>query len=234
MRSMLWLLWASALAWPGFAAEADQLADPQERLSVTRITEVLHRSQQVRLDGLSVAAPGTPEAVVVQLSFQKLLRALDLARHIELRVVRGDTVAETVHGEIVVANEALAELPEGERLFILAHELGHVVMGHWSQMSELFEKYVPGEVTQAQTDAVSQALSRAVSALVRRHEFDADAFALRTLREMGYADSHAMSALSRFGFHRDTATHPGTHQRLAALCAVDTAHVQTAKADVVP
>lgn len=234
MRTMLWLLAVSAGVWPGPDAQADDLSGQRESLPAIRITEVLHRSQQVRLDSLAVAAQGTPEAVVVQLSFQRLLRALGLARHIELRVVSGETIAETVHGDIVVANESLAALPEGERLFILAHELGHVVTGHWSEMGALFQKYVPGTVTQAQTDAVAQALGRAASGLVRRHEFDADAFALRTLREMGYADAHAMSALSRFGFHRDTATHPGTRQRVTALCAIDTARVQTAEVDAAP
>lgn len=234
MRTMLWLLAVSAGVWPGPDAQADDLSGQRESLPAIRITEVLHRSQQVRLDSLAVSAQGTPEAVVVQLSFQRLLRALGLARHIELRVVSGDTIAETVHGDIVVANESLAALPEGERLFILAHELGHVVTGHWSEMGALFQKYVPGTVTQAQTDAVAQALGRAASGLVRRHEFDADAFALRTLREMGYADAHAMSALSRFGFHRDTATHPGTRQRVTALCAIDTARVQTAEVDAAP
>ncbi|MDO9316283.1 MAG: M48 family metalloprotease [Burkholderiaceae bacterium] len=182
---------------------------------------MLHRSQQARLDSLPTAERGTPAAVVVHLSLQRLVRALELHQPIELRIVSGDTVAETVHGRIVVANEALAALPEGERMFILAHELGHVVLGHWSQMGNLYQQYIPGKVTQAKTDAVSDALGRAASGMVRRQEFDADAFALRTLRELGYADAHALSALSRFGFHRDSATHPGTRQRLAALCAID-------------
>ncbi|MFM9917798.1 MAG: M48 family metalloprotease [Rhizobacter sp.] len=240
---MLWLLLVSTLGWPAREAHAgDRSPDMtrrRESISESGITLVLHRSQQARLDSLPSAERGTPNAVVVQLSLQRLLRTLEIHQQVELRIISGDTVAETVHGGVVVANEALAVLPEGERLFILAHELGHVVLGHWSQMGDLYQQYIPGKVTQAKTDAVSDALGRAASAMARRQEFAADAFALRTLREMGFADAHAVSALSRFGFHRDSATHPGTRQRLAALCAIDAARsdpaqVETAGLDATP
>lgn len=232
MRWMLGLLLLSILGWPDRQANAGDraraLKPGADSTITTGITQVLHRSQQARLDSLPPADRGTPATVVVQLSLQRLVRALSLRQPVELRVVSGATVAETVHGNFIVANEALAALPEGERMFILAHELGHVVLGHWSQMGDLYQRYIPGKVTQAQTDAVSDALGRAASGMARRHEFDADAFALRTLRELGHADEQALSALSRFGFHRDSATHPGTRQRIAALCEIDAAERESA------
>lgn len=238
MRWMLWLLWVSSVGGAGAVHAGDRAHEPST-LPLQGITQVLHRSQQARLDSLPSVDRGTPAAVLLQLDLQRLIRTLGLHQPVELRVIRGDTVAETVHGDVVVANEALAALPEGERLFILAHELGHVVMHHWPQMSDLYRQYIPGKVTRAQTDAVSESLGRAASGLARRQEFDADAFALRTLRELGHADANALSALSRFGFHRDTATHPGTRQRLAALCALDPARttagsVETAGLDEAP
>lgn len=234
MRWMLWLLWTSALMGPAHAADAGDRSRAATPLPQSGITQVLHRSQQARLNSLPAAERGTPAAVVVQLSHQRLIRALGLRQPVELRIVSGDTVAETVHGNVLVANESLAALPEAERLFILAHELGHVVQGHWTQMGDLYQRYIPGKVTQAKTDAVSQALGRDASRLARQHEFDADAFALRTLRDLGHADAHAMSALSRFGFHHDTVTHPGTRQRIAALCAIDAGEIETAVLEDAP
>ncbi len=226
MRRMLWLLWMSALIWPAHAANAGDRPHNAGRIPGSKlapeITQVLQRSQQARLDSLPTAERGTPAAVIIHLSLQRLVRVLHLHQPLELRIVSGDTVAETVHGRVVVANEALAALPEGERLFILAHELGHVVRGHWSQMGGLYQQYIPGKVTREQTEAVSVALGRAASGMARRHEFDADAFALRVMRELGYVDADVLPALSRFGMHRDSLTHPGTRQRLAALCALDT------------
>ena len=231
MRSMLWLLWVGLLTGQACVARADEaparpLASPSEG-----IVQVLHRSQQTRLDSLPPVDRGTPDAVVVELSFRRLVRLLGLPSSLELRVIRGPTMAETVHGDVVVANELLAGLPEGERSFILAHELGHVALGHWAQLGELFQRYVPGEVTQARTDAVAGALGREASGLAHRHELDADAFALRSLRVLGQADQHAAAALTRFGFRHDTATHPGTRKRLAALCAIDGVAIETAALD---
>ena len=89
---MLWMVLLSGLAGSGSALQANELAQPHESRSVIRITDVLHRSQQMRLDGLSVAAMGTPDAVVVQLSFQRLVRALGPTGHVELRVVPAETI----------------------------------------------------------------------------------------------------------------------------------------------
>jgi Zn-dependent protease with chaperone function len=231
---MLWLLWVLVCAWSmGVARAGDHRAHEATPVPPPSITQVLHRSQQARLDSLPYAEWGTPAAVEVRLDLQRLISVLGLNQPVEVRIVGGDTVAETLHGNVIVANEALAALPDGERLFILAHELGHVVMGHWSQMGDLYRRFIPGKVTPAQTDAVAEALGRAASDLARRQEFDADAYALRTLRALGYADAQALSALSRFGIHRDTATHPGTRQRLAALRAIgatplDSSAVETA------
>jgi len=209
MRSVLSILLVSTLALCARIAHADG------------IVEVLQRSQQARLDSLPAASDATARAAVVRRSFQNLIDTLGIERPVSLKIISGMTVAETVHGDVVVANEFLAGLPEGERLFILAHELGHVVMGHWGQMGSLFKSYVPGEVTPAVTNAIANDLARDASALAHQHEFDADAFALRTLRRMGCADVHAGSVLARFDPGRDTATHPGTRRRMAALMAID-------------
>ena len=230
MRWMLWLLLISGLGgWSARAVAVDEGPLGPGSHPETGILQVLHRSQQTRLDRLPSAERGTPAAEVLEISVQRLIRAMGLQQPVELRIISGDTVAETVHGNVIVANDALAALPEGERMFILAHELAHVVLRHWSQVGDLYQQYIPGSVTPEKTDAVADALGRDASRMARRHEFDADAFALRTLRELGYADAHALSALSRFGFQRDSATHPGTRKRLAALCAIDEpAEIETA------
>ena len=102
------------------------------------IVDVLRRSQDLRLASLQEAAPDSPQAQVVRASFEAVMRALPPGTPAALRVVRGPVRAETLHGHIVAANEDLAGLPEGARLFILAHELGHVAQHHWLQMAMLY------------------------------------------------------------------------------------------------
>jgi Zn-dependent protease with chaperone function len=186
------------------------------------IIGVLQLSQQKQLDAMTLADAANPRALKVRESFEKLLRGLDgpALSKIELRVVRGDVVGETLQGRIVVANVALADLPEGERIFILAHELGHVMLDHWSQMGLVYAKWVPGLVEQQHTDAIADRLGRDASALAYRQEFEADAFALKTLRAMGLPDQHVVAAFMDLGSRNDTATHPGTRKRLAALRAL--------------
>jgi len=155
----------------------------------------------------------------VRASFDKLCQTLKPESEVDLVVIAGPTAAETLHGHTIVANESLADLPEGERIFILAHEIGHVVNDHWRQMGGLYRRWIPGEVTPSQTDPVAGRLGRDASMLAHRHEFEADAYALRALRRLGFEPEVAATAFMRQGMQQDTATHPGTRKRLAALRA---------------
>jgi len=117
----------------------------------------------------------------------------------------------------VLANESLADLSEGERLFVLAHELGHIELRHWEQTQRLYQKWVPGVVTPDQTEPVAALLGRDASGLAYQQELEADAFALRTLHALGRPTQDALSAFMHLGMTHDTATHPGTRKRLASL-----------------
>lgn len=185
------------------------------------IIEVLNRSQQQRLDAMK-RAPSGDRAQIVRTSFEKLRQTLKLEVEVDLIVIAGPTTAETLHGHTIVANESLAELPEGERIFILAHELGHVANDHWRQMGGLYRRWIPGEVTPSQTDPVAGLLGRDASGLAHRQEFEADAFGLQALRKLGFGPDVAISAFMRQGMQQDTATHPGTRKRLASLRAAIT------------
>lgn len=188
------------------------------------IVDVLRRSQQIRLDTM-VAAPAGPKADLVKHSFETLRCELAGDVAVDLHVITGSTVAETLHGHIIVANESLADLSEGQRLFVLAHELGHVVQHHWLEMGLVYRRWIPGEVTPEQTDPVAGRLGREASMLAHRQEFEADAFALAVLRRMGRPADDAYSAFMRLGMTQDTATHPATRKRVASLRAAEAAAI---------
>ncbi|MGC4078153.1 MAG: M48 family metalloprotease [Rubrivivax sp.] len=204
---------ATALAWIlGTWMAAAQAADP------SAIGEVLEHSQQQRLDAFHLAADG-PRAAAVRASFERLRRVAAPGVEVELRVITGETIAETLQGHVIVAHERLADLSEGQRTFVLAHELGHVVHDHWAAMGGVYRRWVPGEVTPERTDPVAGALGRDASALAHRQEFEADAWALETLGRMGFASDDAVGAFLSLGMQPDTATHPATRKRVAALRA---------------
>jgi Zn-dependent protease with chaperone function len=211
---MRWLL-AILTALASVAAHCD------EAPSAPDIVGVLYRSQQLQLDAMPPGDPASPRALRVRATFDALTQRLPVPVPVELRIIRGEIIAETLHGNVVVANEALGDLPDNERLFVLAHELGHVTLDHWSQMGALYKQWVPGVVTQVQTDAVADPLSRAASQLAYRQEFEADAYGLRTMRSLGLPDQDAVAAFMALGVYNDTATHPGTRKRVAALRSIE-------------
>lgn len=199
-----------------------------ERAAKLGIVAVLERSQQHRLDAMPLADATSPDSVRVRASFESLLARIGPLPGVELRVIRGDMLAETMHGRLVVANESLGSLPEGERLFVLAHELGHIALDHWAQMGALYQQWVPGVVEQHQTDAVAGPLSRGASALAHQQEYEADAFGVRALQRFGRTEGDALAAFIELGVRNDTATHPGTRKRVAALRSLVGEGVRTA------
>lgn len=205
---MRWWILTLSLLLAGAAVRADD-----------GILGVLARSQLARLDRAPVADPGSPRARTVRTSFETLARALQLGHPVELRVIQGETVAETLQGRIVLANESLADLSEGERLFILAHELGHIELRHWEQTERLYQKWVPGVVTPQQTEPVAALLGRDASGLAYRQELEADAYGARALHLLGHPSQDAVTAFMHLGVNPDTPTHPGTRKRLASLRA---------------
>jgi Zn-dependent protease with chaperone function len=84
-------------------------------------------------------------------------------------------------------------------------------------MRNLYQAYIPGEVVQSHTDAVASLLGYDASALAYKQEFEADLFAMRTLRKLGRSPEESVKALMQEGVHGDTATHPGTMKRVRSL-----------------
>jgi len=185
------------------------------------IVEVLERSQSVRLAAMSFVPTEDPRASVVRGSFDQLANRFASETQMEVRVVSGPVIAECFAGRTIVANESLAEVPEAVRLFLLAHEIGHAVLGHWQQFEQLYVRHIPGEVLQQRTDAVAGELGREASQLSHEQELAADEFAMQTMRALGYSFEEVVGSFTQFGMQMDTATHPGTRKRIAHLRSLD-------------
>lgn len=188
------------------------------------IVDVLVRSSDMRLQARTPAEPGSPRAAVVRASWQRLQPFADLPALPELTLVRGDLYAEAMQGRRVVASEALADLSEGERVLMLAHELGHIALGHWEAQCALYKRFVPGEVRPETTDPVAAALGVQAHAQSYRHEYEADAYGYALAHRLGYGMDTAYSLMMRLASPMDTATHPGTRRRVAQLREIDARH----------
>lgn len=189
------------------------------------IEQVMSRSQQMRLAAFKASDASAAPVATLQADFERLKRELAIGgsggSSVDLRVVDAGSFAEAIEDRTVVVNAVVADLPEICRLFVLAHELGHIAQDHWAQRVQLYRRHIPGEVVQQQTDAIAGVLGRDASRQAHRHEHSADGFAMRALLAMGYTRDELLAMFFRLGNHSATATHPGTGQRLAHLRVLD-------------
>jgi hypothetical protein len=183
------------------------------------IEQVLERSQMMRTAQRPPADAQSAAAQRVRHSLQRLtsLAGTD-APPVELVLVGGDLFAEALLDRPGIAvSQAVGDLPEGERLLLLAHELGHVRLAHARALKALYRTHIPGEVRPETTDSVSAALGREAHTLSHRHEHEADAYGYALVRSLGFGIDNAFALLTRQGMQHDSATHPGTRRRLAQL-----------------
>ncbi|HET7524654.1 MAG TPA: hypothetical protein VFK10_01815 [Burkholderiaceae bacterium] len=179
------------------------------------IVSVLERSQRLRLEQ-RVTAPEGERTQRVRASFDRLLVQARVApQSLELRVMQGGVQAEAMLGRVLVVGEAVGDLPEGERLLLLAHELSHLTLGHWQALCALYRKHVPGDVRPDTTDPVADVLGQDAHELSYRHEYEADANAFVMARPLGATLEDALSLLMRQPMLSDSATHPATRRRIA-------------------
>jgi hypothetical protein len=183
------------------------------------IEQVLERSQTMRIAQRPAADANSAAAQRVRHSVQRLaaLAGTD-APPVALVLVGGDLFAEALlDRDGIVVSQAVGDLPEGERLLLLAHELGHVRLAHARALKALYRTHIPGEVRPETTDGVGAALGRQAHALSHRHEHEADAYGYALVRTLGFGIDNALALLTRQGMQHDSATHPGTRRRLAQL-----------------
>ncbi|PXW92342.1 hypothetical protein C7444_12516 [Sphaerotilus hippei] len=185
------------------------------------IVEVLVSSNERRLSTLVDAPADSARAAVVRATWERLRPMVPMALP-TLRVVTGPLQAEAVMGTLVVASEALADLSEGERVLMLAHELGHVSLHHWGEQRTLYQRFIPGEVRPDTTDPVAGALGAEAHTQSYRHEFEADAFGYTIARRMGYGTDTALALMGRQAVPIDTATHPGARRRMMQFRELET------------
>jgi predicted Zn-dependent protease len=184
------------------------------------ITAVLERSQRLRLESRVPAPADSARAERIRTSFARIQATAPSPHPVELQVMQGGVQAEAMLGRLLVVGEAVGDLPEGERLMLLAHEYGHLSMDHWHDVLALYRRHVPGEVRPETTDPVARELGRDGHELSLRQEFEADAFGYRLVQRLGVGLTDATSLLMRQPVTGDTATHPATRRRIAQLRAL--------------
>ncbi len=144
---------------------------------------------------------------------------------VELRVIRGEVIDDTLHGDIVVANEALA-CRQASVCSCWRTNSGTLC---WATGNKWCRSTGNGCLAACRSiEGVGQPLGWDASALAHRQEFAADACGLRAVRTLGLSDQDAVAAVMDLGMCNETATHPGARKRVAALRSIEPDQLQAA------
>ena len=149
-------------------------------------------------------------------------RALRLTVDEDLRhghQVAAACVAASLH-DPAVDHVVVGGIDENLRLFLLAHEFGHIAAQDIHRLAEAYKPYVPGDVVQEVTDKMSVGALREIANVAKSHEFEADAFGVRALVKLGLsfedAKAAAIEAVMKYP-EMETGTHPASFKRRMAL-----------------
>lgn len=120
-------------------------------------------------------------------------------------------------GERIVVSSRLARATPAQRFFVIAHEFGHLALGHHAAIVALVEDLMRAHDGDAQ--AVARAIrANAAGALSRRHEGEADAFATRATLLAGLEIEQAAHFFETQG--QALKTHPAPRARADAIRAL--------------
>lgn len=185
------------------------------------IDQVINRSLAEHLSRLRNAElADVPKTVA---SFVKVRDHVDSNMLIMVKVVQGP------HSELaftdsrsVVIHAVVEHWSEIERQFVIAHEVGHIVLRHRQARLALYQKYYPGEVTKDAVEIVNKnpEFSREMMELSHRGEFEADVFAVKTLCAMGWKKDEVINAFLGMARTTTTATHPSSFKRAQNMRSV--------------
>jgi Zn-dependent protease with chaperone function len=125
----------------------------------------------------------------------------------------GDYAVAATSLNTIIISPSLAELPRGERLFLLAHEVGHLANGDVKRLLAL------GDELAASAEALAN-VDKLMATLSRENETAADLFAAKFMQKVGVnAESAASAFFARMGLLQlpGTASHPAAQSRVAAI-----------------
>lgn len=120
-------------------------------------------------------------------------------------------------GRTIVVSIRMARLSAPQRFFILAHELGHLNLSHHLAISS----FVARAVSSASDESAARAaIAAGLAPVSHRAELEADAFAVRLMREAGHDPEHAARLFDSIGEGFDNATHPSAGRRARSIRAL--------------
>lgn len=147
---------------------------------------------------------------ILQGDFERILRQARISyKGFRLLVTANPAViAQSLPG-VVVVNAEIAQLNRQHRIFVLAHEIGHLRASHWDQYFQKARSLCAAP-SEPSDDSAFRELSHA-------NEYAADKFAVFILKQNGFSSTAAVELLRSLGDIPETNTHPAIASRIQAV-----------------
>lgn len=159
-------------------------------------------------------AEGNAERQLIEADISRFLTVANVPADVRFQVLDCPDDGFVHQGRNIVISTRLARLPVSQRFFILAHELGHVQLQHHAATS----RFVTDAVKGARDERTARArVYSGLAAISHQAELDADAYAVKLMREAGIDADHAAQLFEGLGEGKDTKTHPSAGRRARAI-----------------
>lgn len=164
--------------------------------------------------GCTAVTPQHVQRQVIEADIQRFRQLVPSAAKVPMQVLDCEADGFVYKGETIVLSTRLSRMNPAQRFFIIAHELGHLQLGHHGAI----RSFVAGIVDKARDESRARAqMQSGLAGISHRHEFDADAFAVRTMGAAGLNAEEAAWIFDSIGSDKDNATHPAATRRATAI-----------------
>lgn len=140
--------------------------------------------------------------------------AVEVPADVRFQVMDCEADGFVYQGRTIVLSTRLSRMNPAQRFFIVAHEMGHVALGHHGAMRSFVARIVD---TQPDEGRARAQIASALATISHEHEFEADAFAVRSMQAAGVEPEQAALIFDSIRDDRDNATHPSARRRAAAI-----------------
>lgn len=184
------------------AAHANPLVD--------RLVDQLEASPS----GCTALSATHPQRRLIESDIAKFKAVASIPAHVRFEVLDCPVDGFVHKGQTIVISARLSRMSTPQRFFIIAHELGHLTLQHHAAIMSFVARAVNNS---ADESAARAAIASGLAAISYQAELDADAFAVRLMREAGLDPEQAARIFDSMGEGVDNGTHPSPGRRARAI-----------------
>ncbi len=151
---------------------------------------------------------------LIEADIVRFAKTVDVPADLRFQVMDCEADGFVYQGRTIVLSTRLSRMNPAQRYFIIAHEMGHVRLGHHGAM----RSFVAGIVNDHPDENRARArIATGLAKISHQHEFDADAFAVRSMLGAGLDPEQAAWIFDSIASDKDDATHPSARRRADAI-----------------